>query len=555
MVELNLHEKIVRRRDNLKAQRTPYEADWMDIAKYLYPRREFLNLKPTEGTRVATNIYDTAPVDYFNKLTNGFQGYMVSASIDWFDMQFENDELNRIRESREWLDVVVERLYERFRDSNFYDAIHDYIKNGLSFATATMYAEDYPEERTVSYSNYHPISIIISEDRRGIVDSTIREFELPAYEAVNFFGERNLSEKILNDVEKVETMDHKYKFLHFVFKRNDKLYKPKTVPAAMPWISLYIEAEDPKDKEVPVKEGGLYENPYFTWRYDKVNPWFYGRGPAHDALPDIIMLNDFAKAVGLMVQKASDPPILAPSEHLGRLRTGPGGKNYYENLANERIEAINNTGDYSIVKNYMEDKRLNIKNILMVDFFLMLASAERQRTAYEVSEIKGEKAAILGTSVGRFESEALDPAMNRTFRIEYEAGRLPPMPEVVREYGGQNIRIEYTGPLARIQKQLFKSSPITHSLSALANLMQVFPGVGDLVNEDEAGRELLNAYNAPQKIIRDEDEVMAIRAARAKAQQEQMKLVQAKEAADMAQKLGKEIEPGSPLEALMAGNK
>jgi len=555
MIELSVYNRMIRRRDILKAARTPYETDWKEIAQNLYPRREFLNLKPTEGTRVGTHIYDTAVVDYFNKESYGFQGYIVSASIDWFDMAFVIDELNRNKEAREWLDIVVERLYERFRDSNFYDAIHDYIRNGLSFATATMYCENYPEERTINYENYHPISIIISEDRRGVVDTTIREFELPAYEAVQFFGEQNLSEQVTNDTWKVETMDNKHKFLHFVFKRNDDFYKPTTVPAAMPWVSVYIEAEHPKDEERVAREKGYYENPYATWRYDKVSPYFYGRGPAHDALPDIVLLNDFAKAAATMIQKQANPAILAPAEHLGRLRTGPGGINYYENLANEQIKVINDTGNYSSVKDYIQDKRENVKNLLMVDFFLMLASADRTKTAYEVSELKGEKAAVMGTAVGRFESECLDPLINRTFRIEYENGRLPPMPGIVRQYGGEGIKIDYTGPLARIQKQLFKSNPITHSLAALGNLMEVFPGVGDLINSDEAGRVLLNAYNAPQKIIRDEEEVRAIREAKAKAQEEQMKMVQAKEAADMVEKLGKKVEPGSPVEALIAGNK
>jgi len=555
MIELSVYDRMIRRLNNLKEARKPYEADWKDIAQYLYPRREFLDLKPTQGTRAGTYIYDTAPVDYFNKLTNGFQGYMVSASIDWFDMVFVKDDLNRNTESREWLDIVVERLYERFRDSNFYDAIHDYIRNGLSFATATIYCENYPEERTINYENYHPISIIISEDRRGKVDTTIREFELSAYSAVEFFGEDRVSERIKNDVEKINTMDNKHKFLHFVFKRNDKFYKPTSVPAVMPWISVYIEAENPKDKEKPLREKGYYQNPYSTWRYDKASPWFYGRGPSHDALPDIILLNEFAKAVGTMVQKQANPPILAPAEHLGRLRTGPGGINYYEDLMNEQIKVINDTGNYSMVKDYMQDKRENIKNLLMVDFFLMLATADRPKTAYEVSELKGEKAAMMGTGAGSFESEGLDPLLNRTFSIEYENGRLPPIPDIVRQYGGEGIKIDYTGPLARIQKQMFKSNPIVHSLSAIGNLMRVFPEVRDLINPDEAGRVLLNAYNAPQKIIRDEDEVRAIREAKARAQAEQMKLVQAKEAADMVEKLGKKVEPGSPIEALIAGQK
>ncbi|MFW9973638.1 MAG: hypothetical protein ACFFDF_25890, partial [Candidatus Odinarchaeota archaeon] len=44
----------------------------------------------------------------------------------------------------------------------------------------------------------------------------------------------------------------------------------------------------------------------------------------------------------------------------------------------------------------------------------------------------------------RFESESLDPTINRSFRIEFENGRLPPVPEILWKYRGQGIEIEYT---------------------------------------------------------------------------------------------------------------
>jgi len=348
-------------------------------------------------------------------------------------------------------------------------------------------------------------------------------------------------------------MDRKHKFLHYVFKRNEKFYKD-SVPKVKPWISLYIEAENPKSKDKPLSENGYYENPYCTWRFDKVAPYFYGRGLVHDALIDIIMLNDFYKAVGIMVQKAKGLPVYAPAEHMGRLRLGPDGKNYYENYSQEKIEVINNIGDYAVVKDYIEDKRENIKKLLMVDFFLMLAEAERTKTAFEVNELRGEKAAVLGTAVGRFETEILDPVMNRTFMIEYQNGRLPEMPDILYEYGGAGIEIDYIGPLARIQKQLFRSNPITHGLTAVAQLMGAKPEVGDIPNWDESTREILEAYNFPQKDIHTKEEVAAIRQARAEAQQQMMQQEQAKEGAETVQKLSKKIEKDSPLDKLMSGS-
>lgn len=550
MIELSFYDQMMRRYNRLIDERDPYVPDWKDIAKYLYPRREFLD-KPKKGKRIATNIYDTKPIDFFNKLVNGYQGYMVSKSIDWFDMIFTIPELDNNSEAREWLDQVKEHLYYRYNDSNFYDGMHHEIKDGMSFATATLYMEDFPEEQTINYLPQHPISIVVSEDRHGRIDMTIRELELPAYEAVGFFGKNNVREKILKNVENKSTMDEKHTFLHYVFKRNDDFYKAN-IPQMFPWVSLYIEKDSPKSKDKPLKEGGYYENPYMTWRFDKVAPWAYGRGLAHDALPDIIMLNDYAKAVGIMIHKASDLPVYASVEHLGRLRLGPGGKNYYENYQHERIDVINNIGDYAAVKDYIEDKRENIKDLLMVDFFLLLATAERTKTAFEVNELRGEKAAVLGTSVGRFETEILDPIMNRTFLIEYENGRLPPMPDIVKAYGGAGIEIDYIGPLARIQKQLFRSNPITHSLSAVSNIMGIKPEAGDIVNWDEATRELLDAHNAPQKIILNEKEVAEIRRIRAEAQRRAMQAEQAQQGADTIQKLSKKVEKESPLDKLMA---
>jgi uncharacterized membrane protein len=164
--------------------------------------------------------------------------------------------------------------------------------------------------------------------------------------------------------------------------------------------------------------------------------------------------------------------------------------------------------------------------------------------------MQGEKGAMLGAVVGRLNGDFFDSKIDRDFQIESDAGRMPPVPDVLYETGETNIEVEYLGPLAQAQKQLLKSQSITRSIETLAPMVELKPEIMDRINFDVVTDKILDSNNFPQDAIISVEDANEIRQQR----QEQMQAMQTaemlKEGAKVVPGLGKEIEKGSVIDKL-----
>ena len=106
---------------------------------------------------------------------------------------------------------------------------------------------------------------------------------------------------------------------------------------------------------------------------------------------------------------------------------------------------------------------------------------------------------------------------------------------------GAEVTVKYFGPLEQIQQRQFKTQGINQSLAAIIPLSQIKPDVLDVVNMDQAVKELLDAHNAPQEMINDEDEIVGIRQQRAQQQAAMMQM-------QMAQQSMKPVDPNKAPE-------
>jgi hypothetical protein len=249
-------------------------------------------------------------------------------------------------------------------------------------------------------------------------------------------------------------------------------------------------------------------------------------------------------------QMAVAPWLNIPEHMRGNVRIQPDGYNYYENP--DMIIRPGQTGiDFPIGIDREERLQKLIEDKYRVEFFLVLARAEREMTATEIMERQSEKAVLMGPQVDRLVNEGLVKVFNIVSEIEDKAGRLPPPPPILQELGGR-INIRFVGPLAQAQERLFKMQPVRQAINELAPLAAIKPEVLDRVNWGELAEHILENSSFPQKLILTDEEVAEIQEARAKQQQAQQMMEMAGAAADTAQKLSKPIEEGSPLEAMTA---
>jgi hypothetical protein len=278
------------------------------------------------------------------------------------------------------------------------------------------------------------------------------------------------------------------------------------------YASVWIES---KSGNV-VKESGFDLFPKMTWRYVVAKPSPYAYCPAAFSLPENKALQAMSKSLLRAGEVAVDPAMMIPAELEGDVHLGPGpmGMNYYGEDPKRLIFPVHQPNNYPLAVQDREERRQLLREHFHVDFFLMLAQSQRQMTATEIIEKMGEKASVLSAAIGDL-TTVLDQIIDYVFQIEYNAGRLPRIPDILAQFGGQNIDIVYQGPLAQAQRRLFETQNIKLGLEDVAMVGQIYPEALDNINPDITLKELLQSDNFPQIALRDPDEVAAIRQDRA----------------------------------------
>jgi hypothetical protein len=522
---------IMLRLKQLEDIRRPWEGMWEEIIDYVIPRLGDIRGSQEKGQKHGQKVYDGTAITALELLADGFHGYLVSPSMQWFRLRMANRLLEEIPAVKEWLQEAEKALYSAFQRSNFYEAMSQYFLDGGSIGTAAMYIEEDIRNDRIVFSTRHPKECFIAEDSYGNIDTLFRKFKITAKQAKERFDLEKLSDNIKRAAENAPYEE--FEFIHAVFPR-DEYDEAKKDNLNKPFASVYVQA----DGQRLASESGYNTFPYSVWRWRKHSNETYGRSPASDALVDILGLNQMSKTLLGAAQNAVDPPMNVPAEQKGKVRLVPHGINYYEETG-RMIFPVNQGINYPVGVDREEKKKQAIEKHFKVDFFLMLANAQRQMTATEIVERMGEKAAVLGTTIGRLNSECLNPLIDRIFDIELNktTSSLQPVPDELYKYGGESIEVDYLGPLAQAQKRLFKTQGVLSSLERIVPIIQANPQTADIIDWDTVVREVLDAYGMPQKAIRPEEMVKALREQKMQEQQAMMMQKSMGEAAEGAKKL------------------
>ncbi len=539
----DLLERLTARQGAMEKRRAPYEEDWDDIIDFVQPNREAFR-EEEEGMREATRIYDGTAPGAHRILTNGMSGYATSRHMAWFKMFFSDSELNEFIEAKEWLELLERHMYSVFQDSNFYEQLYAYYSDVTSVATATMFIEDERERKRPYFSTRHPFESYIEQNRFQEVDTVHRKYFMPAREIPEQFGKENCSKEVLDDLK--NDPDKRHVIVHCAFKNTQEIMGE--LSKTWKYASIYYE-EDRAQKILERK--GYLENPYAVWRWSVSSRELYGRGCSHEALVEIEKANEMGKTMLKGAHMSVESAYMIPERLYGRTEIFPGGRNYMR--PNEKIEAIHPGINYPVGIDREERATRIIREAYYVDMFLLLAQQYTQthnarRTATEVVKMEGEQTALMSAILGRLQSEALEPIFSRVFAIERRAGRLPDMPPVLQDYGGASIRIRYVGPLFQAQNRIYRTQgPLLAAQNGFP-IIAAREEVGDNVDWDFLFREIWEGSGAPAKSLKSSREVKKIRAMRAQQMAAQQQMMQAQAEAEMAPKLAKAPEAGSPLE-------
>ena len=403
--------------------------------------------------------------------------------------------------------------------------------------------ENSSQDNPVSYKVWDVKSMVIDEDKNGVVDTIMNKFKLTVRQVVDEYGISNVSANTRKLYEGLKYTD-KVEILHAIMPRNlaDQRKGGKT-NKGLPVGSYHIEVAAKKI----LKESGYNSVPVIVGRFYKVPGEKYGRSPAMQALPDIIELNAVRESKMLAIEKFLDPPVVVYDDGslgAGEIDTSAGGVNVFSisgrvtNL--DPIKPLHITGELQSTEKHIEQLMMNITQAFYIDRLLDLNNDTRMTLgeAQIRNRIRGDS---LTSIFDRQEIEVLTPITDRTVKSLLDKGllgvysdsverasavlqgqevlQIPPEVERLMKSNREWYKIQYISPAKRMQ-QAEEMQGIMTTMQIAGEVAQVDPTVLDWINKDVLFRRATELGGGPSELISDADTVAAVRNARAKAQEE-----------------------------------
>lgn len=519
---------IMKRYDDAKAKRQPFDADWNSIRDFVRPITVSFNQMTGQFTSVRPEMmYDGTAGDALEELAAAIHSYTSNAAERWFELQVHGVPKNKLdHDQLQWLEDATNIIYAYYQreDCNVNAALHEIYLDLGSYGTASLNQE---WDKTTGGLVFTAVPLAYSyflENSKGRVDTMFNSRSWTIRQIEQEFG------KTTPELMKQSNKDKSVEVIHYVGPRADKVVGAS--PTRMPYMSIWLCVST---KEV-IHESGYETFPYHVPRWTKLSGEFYGRGPARRCLPDIKMLNAMEKTILKAGQKKVDPPLVLANEgFLLPIRTSPGSLIFKEDEERE-ITPLEFTGDMPWAEEKAEQKRNFIRRCFYNDW--IRRDAKDRETATGVTDSRDEMLRLFSPIFGRITNELHGPMISRSYYLLDSKGKIPPAPESMSD---MKLTIGYSSLVARAQMGA-TAMQIAQFLQDIIPLAQVDPNAMDAVDMDMVVQELAIARGAPRTILRSPEALEEMRGAKQQAQA-------AQQAANIAEPASKAIKNISDAQA------
>lgn len=483
--------------------RASWDVEWKKITDFLLPGRGVYQLynKPQIRKFVSPKVVNTVAREALQVLTSGFHGGLTSPSMPWFDIIVKDTRAMKLRPVAIWLEESKKVLYTGFEESNFYQTIHTFYTEFAGFGNSVMYCGE-DSEKLFRFELLTVGEYAFSLNSIGRVDTFFRTIYKTNRNLVEKFGDAVSPDVKRNSKTNPEDYVTIY---HAVFPEE---YENKK------FTSVYWEP----GQLYELKREGFYEFPYLAARWDVIGSDTYGLGLGSYALPDIQRLQEMEKSFLMGAHKAIDPPLNAPARKKGKIKTLPGGINYYSHPNELVTPMLAGKFDFNGILTAISRTEDKIRRVFFNDIFLT-ASRDPNASplkATEVMERKEERLLRIGPVIERVLHEFISPLIERCFNIAARKNALPLLPPDVAQYLSE-YSVSFISPLAQAQKMI-ASRPINTFLQFVAGAAQFNPEALDKINIDNLVEEYADITGVPKIVMRDKAEVDQIRKMRAEQQ-------------------------------------
>lgn len=537
-------EEIIKRVERLHSVRTTPMQTWDVIEKFVVPYRgRFFQPENSEGeiNWRKREIYDSTAVNAVSTLAASIHGALTSPAIQWFDFRYRNDELNQNQAASQWLEDAAKIVWAALQESNFKTQMAEAYVDLCSFGTAAIVCEERKEREAFTGLDFVSVpvkQIYFEEDERGGARTFYRMLKWTASQIVAFCENAGVEcpARIAEMDKSGAGIDRRHDIVFCIYPRPDKMgadVSGELAPENRPYGYRYVMKEG--GEEIG-KEGGYYEMPAYIVRWLTVSGSAWGHSPAHIALSDIMSVNQAMADMFERGEREIRPPgMTTQSNVIGDWSWDGDTLNTVRDPAN--LQFVPPEGNGAFGYQLIQDLRDRIEQTFNVDKLQLKESPAM--TATEVMARVELMNRLIGPTMGRLQSDLLDPLVSRAFNILWRNGQFPEMPEAVTQAGG-DLDIDYQGPMSRAQRtdEIMSADMFVQGAVAMA------ANTGDMsildnVDFDAWLRETHDMRQLPAGLLKSEDDVAETREERAQQQQAQQQIAMAQEAGQAAENIGR----------------
>lgn len=498
----------------LESERSSYDSHWRELSEYVEPRSSrFLWTDTQRGQKKHNRIINCTASLARRTLVSGMMSGHTSPARPWFILKSHDPDLNKRQRVKEYHESLQRFIAELFIGSNLYSVLPlAYGDIGLQATSAFCFLND-AEDFFRAY--HYPIgSFYLGGSARNTVNACYRRFSMSVGAVVEKFGKTAVSRTVRNLYDR-GNYDAMVPVVHAACPNPEFDPKRAVYADGKRFWSHYYEVG--ADRETMLRRGSTNRFRVIAARWELCGEEVYGNNsPGMLTLGDVKGLQHMERRKAQAIDKTVTPPMNAPaSMKNSRASVLSGDVNYIDATQGQQSFTPSYQINFPVndVRQEIRELEQRINSGWFVDLFLMLAGADMRSgvTAREIAERHEEKLLALGPVVERLNDDQNDDLLELAVQDILEAGIGPEPPE---ELQGTAINIEYSSVMAQAMK-LVGIGPIERSIGFYGNLAGVEPKVLQKINFDKTVEEYHEMVGAPAKMLRDQDEVDAMRAAQA----------------------------------------
>ena len=246
--------RLVKRYERGLERRSTVDTTQQRILEYIIPHKADITRTRTEGQERTEKVWDSTAIQANKLLASSIQGSLMSQAIRWFRLVLRNQDL-MTKPVTDWLEDVVEILYQALRQSNFYAEASELCLNLGAIGIGAIFVEERKKtRREQGFGGFRFQTIggryVIEENPEGRVDTFFRAFPMSARNIQDSWPNAELPDPIRTSLP--ERPDKEFEIVHAVYPR--RVRNPKRKDAQhMKWASCYIF----RSTKTILSEGGM----------------------------------------------------------------------------------------------------------------------------------------------------------------------------------------------------------------------------------------------------------------------------------------------------------